>query len=302
MRVRDAFLSEIYRRTGQGEDIMIVSPDLGAPSLDDFRRDFPHRFVNVGIAEQNVIAVAAGLQLTGKKVITYGLNPFSVTRAFDQLRNLLADFQIPVTVTALNAGSCTADAGYSHMAVENLSIMRTLRNIRIISPTDETISVRLAEEALRRPEPRYVQFDKFLGEALYAAGEVDFGLGFVSNKKESDAVIVTCGAFAAACRREDSIVKVIDCFALPVDEKALIRELSGCSHIYTLEDNVLPGGLGSMVLELLNDNGLSIPVERRGLRFKDGYPHTYTNRDLLWEEEKLSVRALLAEIEGRKAL
>ena len=98
MIVRDAYFSEIYELTKLGEDIVIVSADLGAPSLDLFRRDFPQRFISVGIAEQNLLSVAAGIALAGKKVIAFGLNPFPVTRAFDQMRNLLNNLQIPITV------------------------------------------------------------------------------------------------------------------------------------------------------------------------------------------------------------
>ena len=73
MNVRDAYFSEIYKLVKNGEDIVIVSADLGAPSLDDFRKDFPHRFINIGIAEQNLLSVASGIALTGKHVIAWGL-------------------------------------------------------------------------------------------------------------------------------------------------------------------------------------------------------------------------------------
>ena len=167
MRVRDAFFQEIYDLTKKGRDIVIVSSDLGAPSLDLFRKDFPHRFINVGIAEQNAVAVAAGLQLAGKQVIYYGLNPFPVTRAFDQMRDIMESLQIPITVTALNAGTCSADAGYTHMAIENMSVMRTLSHVRKINPSDEIMARMLARECIAHPCPRYIQFDKFIEDSCY---------------------------------------------------------------------------------------------------------------------------------------
>ena len=92
--VRDAFFNKIYDLVKSGEDIVIVTPDLGAPSLDEFRKNYPEKYVSVGIAEQNMISVAAGICLSGQNVIAYGLNPFPVTRAYDQIRSLMAELGV----------------------------------------------------------------------------------------------------------------------------------------------------------------------------------------------------------------
>lgn len=295
MKVRDIFYTKIYEKVKAGKDIVIVSSDIGAPSLDDFRRDFPHRFVNVGIAEQNSITVAAGLQLSNnnKRVITYGLNPFPVTRAFDQVRNMLASLEIPITVTALNAGSCSADAGYTHMAVENISMLRTLNNIQIINPSDESITLKLVDEILEKPYPRYVQFDKFIEGKMYEEDEIDFSKGFVK-KGEGDVLVLTYGIMAKRINSMNLPLKVLDCFCLPIDIEEFIKEVSSVKSIVTIEDNILIGGIGSMVLEIFNDRGINIPVYRKGLKFENGYPKIYTNRALLFNEESLSDK----DIEG----
>lgn len=298
MRVRDAFFTEVYRRIKQGEDIIIVSSDIGAPSLDDLRRDFPHRFVNVGIAEQNAISVATGLQLAGKKVIYYGLNPFPVTRAFDQVRNIMGSLQIPITVTALNAGSCSADAGYTHMAIENMSMMRTLNNVQLINPTDESIAIKLVDELLNNPKPRYVQFDKFLGDTFYDMQEIDFAKGFMCNGVNSEIALISYGIMAKEIMSSNLPTKMIDCFSLPFDEEQLLLELQDVKKIVTLEDGVVAGGLGSMILEILSDYNMSIPVTRRGLRMKDGLPKRYINRNLLFEWEGISPEIIKKEIES----
>lgn len=289
MRVRDAFFNEIYNLTKEGKDIVIVSSDLGAPSLDLFRKEFPHRFVNVGIAEQNAVAVAAGLQLAGKQVIYYGLNPFPVTRAFDQVRDIMESLQVPITVTALNAGTCSADAGYTHMAIENMSIMRTLTHVQLVNPSDVTMARKLAWECIAHPYPRYVQFDKFIEDTCYESDEdIDFEKGFISNQKESDVAVITYGIMSRKILDMNLPVKVIDCFALPLDEQAFIQEIQDAKKIVTVEDGVLSGGIGSMVLEILNDNGITIPVIRKGLRFSSGMPKAYVNRDQIFDSENLT--------------
>lgn len=300
MKVRDTFFTEIYHRVKGGEDIVITSADIGAPSLDDFRRDYGHRFVNVGIAEQNLLAVSAGLQLSGKKVIAYGLNPFPVTRAFDQIRNVMASLQIPITLTALNAGSCSAEAGYTHMAVENMSLMRTLKNIEIINLSDNVMAKKVVDEILNNPKPRYIQFDKYIEGEYYSTEDIDFEKGFITNKMQSDVAIVTYGIFANRLLAEKVPYKVMDCFSLPLNEESFLEELKGCKKIYTLEDGVIDGGVGSLILEILARHQVSISVKQKGIQFEQGYPHTFVNREVLLEKEHLVFEELMAELAGEK--
>lgn len=296
MNVRDIFFNTIYEKTQKGEDIVLVSSDLGAPSLDDFRRNFPQRFVNVGIAEQNSISVAAGLSLAGKKTLTYGLNPFPVTRAFDQIRNLLGAFQYPIAVTALKAGTSAAEAGVSHMALENMSMMRTLRNVRLFNPTDEHISRMVALSFIDDPRPIYVQFDPGLQGTIYEADKIDIGKGFISNGVSSDTTIITYGIWASKLKDADLPVKLIDCFALPVDEEALVKEISGSKKVITVEDGVSQGGIGSMMLEIMNEKGINIPLKRMALEFKGGYPENLVSREDVFETEGLTIDAIKREI------
>lgn len=299
MNVRDRFFYEIYDRVRSGEDISLVSTDLGAPSLDDFRRDFPQRFVNVGIAEQNAIAVAGGLCLAGKKVVTYGLNPFPITRAFDQIRNLMASLELPVTVAALKAGTATAEAGISHMALENISLLRTLKNVKIISPSDETVSKMAVDEIIDRPAPRYIQFDPFITDVLYDETEIDYKKGFALSGPKSDTVIVATGIWSHRLKKENLPVRLIDCFALPLCEKEFYDELKQYKRIITIEDGVDHGGIGSMALEILNDFGMVIPIERMALKFENGYPRVFSDRDMIFEQEGLTLDNLRKKLESR---
>ena len=300
MNVRDRFFYEIYGQVKSGEDVSLVSTDLGAPSLDDFRRDFPQRFVNVGIAEQNAIAVAGGLCLAGKKVVAYGLNPFPVTRAFDQIRNLMASLKLPITVAALKAGTATAEAGVSHMALENISLLRTLKNIRIINPSDETISKMAVDEMINRPAPRYIQFDPFITDILYDETKIDYNKGFALNGPKSDVAIVATGIWAHRLKKEDLPVRLIDCFALPLCEKEFYDELKQYKRIIAVEDGIDRGGIGSMTLEILNDYEAVIPVECMALKFDNGYPSVLSDRNLIFEQEGLTLDNLKKKLEDRE--
>ncbi len=289
MNVRDRFFNEIYKKVQSGADIVLVSSDLGAPSLDDFRRDYPQRFVNVGIAEQNSIAVAGGLSLSGKTAITYGLNPFPVTRAFDQVRNIMASLEIPITVAALKAGTATAEAGVSHMALENIALLRTIRNVQIVNPSDETISCMATDEIICNPKPRYIQFDPFISGTLYEQVEIDYKKGFVVTGREYKTAIVTTGIWAHWLKKEKLPVKLIDCFSLPVLETDFCEEIGACNRIITIEDGMIDGGIGSMTLEILNKYNMTVPVERMGISFENGYPSILSNRDMIFRQEGLTM-------------
>lgn len=301
--VRDAFFNEVYNLVKQGEDIYIITADLGAPGLDAFRQDFPERYISVGIAEQNLITVAAGMALAGKKVIAYGLNPFPVTRAFDQIRCLMAELKIPITVCALNAGICSAECGFTHMPIEDMAMLRTLSNIEVYNPTDESISVQLACDVVNRRVPKIVRFDKALGGEIYNISDVNFDKGFTCTGSSGHAKvgIITNGVYAKelnAVIASDELTdgKLMDLYKLPIDEKALCREIELCDHIITIEENVKAAGLGSMILEILSDHGIVKKVSRYGLDMSNGYYNVFTSRDYIRMNQKIDIDSVLLEI------
>ena len=302
--VRDAFFTEIYSQVKNGENIFIITADLGAPSLDDFRRDFPNRYISAGIAEQNLLQVAAGMSWGGVKVVAYGLNPFPVTRAFDQIRCLMAELKTPITLCALNAGVCSAECGYTHMPIEDMAMLRTLSNIEIYNPSDELVSKRLARATVHTNKPRIIRFDKSINGIIY--NEDDFysnvGFGILGNKENAKLGIITNGCYTRelyqVCADKFKKIKIIDLFRLPVDEEALCREIEKCNYIMTVEENVKSGGIGSMVLEIISDYSISKKIRRFGLNFSRGYYDIFTNRSLIRKDQQIDINYLVDVIES----
>ncbi len=299
--VRDVFFNEIYNQVKQGEEIYIITSDLGAPSLDAFRRDYPEKYLSVGIAEQNLITIASGMAMGGAKVIAYGLNPFPITRAYDQIRCLLAELKIPITLCVLNAGLCSAECGYTHMPIEDIGMLRMLSNIDIYNPTDEVIARKLANETVYSSTPRIIRFDKALNIEIYRSHEINLKKGFVANGDDNaKKIIITHGIYAKELYERihdfDEKVKIIDIFKLPMDKEQLVKELNGCKYVFSVEENVLPGGIGSMVLEIISDYNLSIKCKRFGLDFSKGYYNVFTDRNYIRNNQGIDIETIITEI------
>lgn len=295
--VRDAFFSEIYKMVKNGENIYIITADLGAPSLDDFVRDFPERYISSGIAEQNLIEIAAGMTWGGCSVVAYGLNPFPITRAFDQIRCLMAELNVPITLCVLNAGLCSAECGYTHMPIEDIAMLRTLSNIEVYNPSDENISKKLARETGRTNKPRIIRFDKSINGVMY--DNMDFGKGFEVQGRKGKAWlgIVTSGCYSKelsqVCQKKYKNVKLVDLFKLPLDEDALMEEIMNCEYIISVEENVKQGGIGSMILEILSDHGVEKSVRRYALDLKTGYYDVFIDRNYIRKTQGIDIDYLL---------
>lgn len=304
--VRDAFFNKIYDLVKSGEDIVIVTPDLGAPSLDEFRKNYPEKYVSVGIAEQNMISVAAGICLSGQNVIAYGLNPFPVTRAYDQIRSLMAELGVPITLCALNAGLCSAECGYTHMPVEDIGMMRMLSGIQIINPSDATISEKLANNVTTVDTPRYIRFDKAVCGYLYEENEIDMEQGFTTYGIGGNICIITYGYFVSQMRaitdeliQKGCLIKLIDLFSLPVNQGLLLKEICKCRVLLVIEETVLAAGIGSYMLELISDHGVCMPIKRIGLNLSNGYYDVFTDRDYIQKDQGMdqeSIRKIIVEI------
>jgi transketolase len=300
--VRDIYFETIYDLIKQGEDIVVVSADLAAPSLDIFRKDFGNRFINVGIAEQNLITVACGLALSGKKAIAYGLNPFPITRAFDQIRNTVSSMNIPITIAALNAGLCSAESGATHLAVEDVCLMRTLPRIKTVNISDQIIAKKAAYNSAFSSQPSYIRFDKQISCQLYDQNEIDFNLGFTVHGNGRDVAIITTGYQVGLFKDQINKfidrglnVTLIDCYALPLDETKLLEVLKNVKVIVTVEENCLAGSLGSMILEILSDNEILKPVKRFGINFQNGYPSNFGDREYFLNNLGLDINYILEE-------
>lgn len=267
--MRDAFFNKLYEIAQKDRDLILVSADMAAPALDKFRRDLGEQFVNVGIAEQNLVTIAAGLALSSKKVFMYSIMPFVTLRCYEQIKIELSLMHLPVTVVGVGSGLSYDDSGPTHHSTEDIAIMRALPNMIILNSSDNVMAEKFAEMSYELSEPSYVRLDRQVLPAIYSQ-DSDFRDGLTSFKAGRDVCIISTGnmvhsAFKVANKLEEHSINagIIDLYRLKlVNEKLLLESIKGVKRVVTLEENLMSGGMGSLVAEVLADNGRTMPMKR----------------------------------------
>ena len=279
---RDVFFDEIYEKIRFGEDIVVVSADLAAPSLDRFRVDFPNRYISVGIAEQNLLAVSVGLAQNGKKVIAYGCSPFVWARGYEFIRVLLGCMNVPVTVLSLCVGFNFSTLGPTHFSTEDISVLRSIPYLKINTAYNATMAKELLTYSLDCKHPNFIRMEHTLTDNLFEKREIDYEKGFITHSVGKDLTIVTINsttaeaiAAAQSLGKKGLAVGVTEVISIPLDEKALIESLDASSSLMVVEEHSLQGGLSSYICEMMCDRGIHKSIKRIGLDFKDGFYYSY---------------------------
>lgn len=265
------------------EDIYIVTADLAGPPFDTIREKYPQRFVSVGIAEQNLISVSAGLALAGKRVIAYGPEPFIISRALDQIRNGICAMHVPVTIVGLGTGLNNAEYGATHFVTEDVAIMGLCPGISQITVNDEDICEAAFTYMLHCDSPLYLRLDRICGGHLDAASSVSIQNGFRMLQQSNSKICIVAEGYPV--HQISSMdwgyegPNVLEVFAHPFDEAALLDALRKMDQIVVCEEQQRRSGLGTVLLELFNDSHITKRVIRMGVDYQGSYPGTYGPRE-----------------------
>lgn len=287
--LRDVFWDEVYDEAVVNKDVILVSADLGAISLDKFRENLPDQFVSVGIAEQNAITVAAGMAMEGKKVYVYACAPFINLRCYEQTRLTLAGMDLPVTIVAQGAGFSFWEFGPTHHVLEDLGTMRMLPHFSVYAPYDPNVTAAIARRTLDMQAPAYVRIDKLAPDPVhdgFSKGDLD--RGFVVEGDGHEVLLIGIGSTVAhvkeACEKlRDKGVgcSYLDLFCLSPCKEDLLDVLRRASRVVTIEEHTLPCGIGSLIGEIMMDNGVQRPVTRIGVDVSEGYQYDFGGRAYL---------------------
>jgi transketolase len=270
--VRDTFIRALESAAKKDKRIFLMVGDLGFGVVDDFSKEFPEQFLNAGIAEQNMMGMAAGLSDAGYLPFVYSIANFPTFRCLEQIRNDVVYHDLPVTIVSIGSGMGYGTLGYSHFGIEDLAVLRSLPNLRILSPADPLEVIACVEEILRSPEPTYLRLGKN-GERTIHSKPVALSTGPISIREGSGIAIFATGSIAANALEAASLVSEksgyeIAVFSFPVIKPLDLAgfEFSKYSKIITIEEHTLDGGFGSAVLEQLNDMNIITSVTRLGIK------------------------------------
>lgn len=269
--MRDAFIAELLDVARNDPSIMLVVGDLGFGVVDTFARELPWQFLNAGVAEQNMMGMAAGLASTGFTVFVYSIANFPTLRAVEQIRNDVCYHDLDVKVVSVGAGMSYGTLGYTHHAVEDITILRALPNIRVMCPADPHEARAAVGACLEHSGPAYVRLGKNGEPALHGSRPQSLSVP-LTLRAGNDVVLLGVGAVVGECLAAAELLsadgvsaQVVSCPTVKPLDAAWVAELSG-RLVVTVEEHTRPGGFGSTVLEVVNDCNAQVTVMRLGTR------------------------------------
>ena len=260
------------------ENVVVLDADLAtATKTIDFKKKFPERFFDIGIAEQDLMGTAAGLALGGKIPFASTFAIFASGRAYDQVRNTIAYSKLNVKIAATHAGITVGEDGASHQALEDISLMRSVPNMVVVSPADDKSTKWIIEEAINYNGPMYIRLARPATEEIYDENtKFELGKGIQHGDGEDATVIATGVTVAEALKAKEDLAKeginirVVDIHTIkPIDKELIIKCAKETKKIITVEDHSIIGGLGTAVCEVLSEE-YPTKVIRMGIKDEFG--------------------------------
>ena len=254
--MRNTFVKTLYEEAKNNENIVLITGDLGFQLFDDFQKNLPKQFINAGLTEQSMMSMAAGIASTGKRVFVYSIANFSTLRCLEQIRNDVCYMNNSVVVVSVGAGFAYGNLGYSHHATEDIAIMRSLPNMKVISPCDKLETEVVTKILTRTNSPSYLRLGK--------TGEIDINMNIPSISmgkfnvlnQGKDGYIFFTGSIGIIAKKAAmhlgkmginvSLISVP--FISELDKNYLIQMIKNVP-IVIVEEHVSRGGLGAAFME-----------------------------------------------------
>jgi len=300
--MRNTFIEKLTNLTEVDSNIMFLTGDLGFGVVENFESKFPKQFLNCGVAEQNMIGMAAGLASEGKKVFVYSIANFPTFRCLEQIRNDVCYHELPVTIVAIGSGFSYGSLGYTHQALEDISIMRSLPGLRILSPTDPNEVKECLDLIISDPKPTYLRLGKNGENNLTSEmGRNIEKLNFYNKNKKC--LVITTGSISEECmnavEKLNYEFKNTFSFSTLTQLKPLTikhEEIQNFEFIVTVEEHSVVGGLGSIINDFIISNNLKMNVLNIGS--PDKIMHQIGSTNYLRSQHGLDSQSLFDKIKN----
>ena len=302
--MRTTFISTLTSLAEQDDRIFLITPDMGFSVLEAFQERFPDRFLNVGIAESNAVGIASGLALSGRIVYVYSIIPFVCMRPFEQVRVDAAYMNTNVRLVGVGAGLSYGPAGATHHAVEDLALMRALPNMSVVSPCDPWEVTQAVNLSVQHQGPMYIRLARN-GEPVLSDSAKSLSFGQINPLRRAEnarvLVLVTGNACEIALRVHAGLAQhgfaadlISVPFLKPLDEQALLSEMSRRQMVVTIEEHCRIGGLGSAVAEVIAVNRQRPLLKNYNLG--DRYSHYVGNQQHIREQFGFTSEVILDDL------
>ncbi len=301
--MRNDFVRQMLVEMKRNPSLYFLTADLGFNALEPIEKAFPKRFINVGISEQHMIGMAAGLALEGKKVVAYSIASFATMRPFEMIRDDVCYHDLDVTIVGVGGGFNYGAAGVTHHTIEDVAIMRALPRMRVVVPGYSWEAREATKVVMRSKGPFYLRLGKSPG-AAYEKKDFSFALGkgYVVREGRDIVLISTGNVLDLACQtaalleRRGNTVCVISMPSVKPLDRALIRKVQkNAKGVFTIEEHSTIGGLGTAVKEVLWDSESKVKFHAFGFP-ADSFVRDVGGRDYLLEKVGLSAHAIAKKI------
>ncbi|HML37043.1 MAG TPA: transketolase family protein [Bacillota bacterium] len=303
MATRQAYGEVLLELGGENKDIVVLDADLSKSTMTvQFAEKYPERFFNMGISEQNLIGVSAGLALSGKTVFASTFAMFAAGRAFEIIRNSIGYTHANVKVCATHAGLTVGEDGGSHQAIEDIALMRSIPGMTVISPSDGMSAKALIRQAAALNGPVYVRLGRYAVPGIYEAdSKVEIGKG-VCVREGGDYTVIATGIMvneamiaAEALEKEGVSLRVIDMHTIkPIDKEIIIKAAKETKGIVTAEEHTIFGGLGSAAAEV---TAVNCPVKMAFVGVQDTFGESGKPAELM-EKYGLTADRIIAAVKS----
>ena len=305
--MRDSAVRKLIELAKQDKEICLVTGDLGFGVLKPYWETVPNQFMNVGIAEQNMTAVAAGMALEGKKVFTYSIGNFPTLRCLEQIRNDCAYHNANVNVICVGGGFVYGSLGMSHHATEDIAILRALPDVTVFCPGDVTEAEACIKAAVETDGTTYIRLGR--GGEGKVLDSVDFKVGKAYRIRDAKAFEKKVALFSTGAILRDAIVACdmlesvgigVEQYSFPtvkpIDEEAIKACVDKYDYIFTVEEHNIVGGFGSAVAEVIAEHGGKARLVRFGIN--DVYCTKVGNQAYLREQYGISAEKVFERVKG----
>jgi len=302
--MRRTCLDCVYELAQRDDRVVFVGSDLGPGVLEDMKQCLPDRWFMEGVAEQHVVGMAAGLAMEGFIPYVNTIATFLSRRCYEQIVLDLCLHRLPVRLIANGGGVVYAPLGPTHLATEDIAILRCVPNMTIVAPCDASEMTRFMTASLDWPNPIYIRLAKG-GDEVVSREENGFSIGkAIVLQEPGEVLFVTTGIMTQQAMTAVQLLSehgiragVLHMHTVkPLDQQALLRATAGVELVLTVEEHVLAGGLGSAVIETLNDFGLMGRFRVIRMGFPDAFAPEYGSQDSLLRSWRLDSDALVARV------